>query len=285
MISLPIRCRQGIFQKLKNSSGEEKGNHKFGGKVRKESNSNESLMGRIYKQVLAGDTSILDSIDTDKIQDIESKKFYSALKIEFKKMADERIKFLNKHFPLKPLSDNDVSKVEKLLIERAKKKGDGRDAEHRGRKLWQDFVKAANPQIKDALPWVAALDFIVRDHAIGSDRSVRVTQKSVAQEFGITFGQINRCYRNIGQAVDIDYYFSRFDNVGTLYRLIKSIFKIQNKFRKPHDPIERKMIKADEAWFDNIYEYAKALRSGRNPKQTMKIRDVEFDRKKRLYET
>jgi hypothetical protein len=224
------------------------------------------LISRIYKDVLAGDTSILDAIDTDKIQDIESKKFYSALKTEFKKMVAEQKKFLNKHFPLKPLSDNDASEVERLLMERFKEKGYGDDATHRARKLWQDFVKIANPHIKDSQPWVAALDFIVRDYTIGSDRTIRFTQKSVAQDFGITFGQINRCYRNIGNSIDTGYYFSKFDNIEILHRLVKSIFKIQKKFRKPLDPIEREKIKANEAWFDNIYEYASTLRSRRTLK-------------------
>lgn len=230
-------------------------------RVKKESSSEGTLISRIYKDVLAGDTSILDAIDTDKIQDIESKKFYSALKTEFKKMAAEQKKFLNKHFPLKPLSDNDASEVERPLMERFKEKGYGDDATHRARKLWQDFVKIANPHIKDSQPWVAVLDFIVRNSAIDADKSAHVTQKSIAQEFGIAFSQINRCYRSVSNSIDIGSYFSKFDNIETLHRLMKSIFKIQKKFRKPLDPIEREKIKANEAWFDNIYEYASTLRS------------------------
>jgi hypothetical protein len=239
--------------------------------LKKEAKSNESLMSRIFKDALAGDTSILDSIDIDEIQDVEAKKFYLALRTELKKMVAERKKFLNKHFHLKPLSGDDAAKVEKLLIKRAKEKGYCGDAEHRARKLWQDFVKTVNPHIKNALSWVAALDFIIRDRAMASDRSVRITQKSIAQEYGITFSQINQCYRHIGKSVDINYYFSNFDNIDTLYRLIKSIFKIQRKFRKPLDPMKKEIIRADEACFDSIYEYASALRSRRNPKQTMKI--------------
>ncbi|MEW6417539.1 MAG: hypothetical protein AB1480_05380 [Nitrospirota bacterium] len=239
--------------------------------MKKESNSNESLMGRIYKQVLSGDTSTLDSINVGDIQDVKVRNFFSGLKVELEKIVTERKKFLNKHYPLKPLSDNDASKVEKLLIERSKEKGYGGDAEHRARKLWQDFVKTANPHIIDSQPWIAALDFIIRNSATDSDRSIRVTQKSVAQEFGITFSQINQCYRNIGKSVGINCYFSNFDNIDTLYRLMKFISKIQKKFGKPLDPIKKEMIKADEEWFDNIYEYTSALRSKRNPKQTMKI--------------
>jgi hypothetical protein len=271
MILSLIHYRQGIFQKLTNKPGGEKGEHNFGGKVKKESNSTKSLISKILKDALTGDTSILDSIDTDAIQDVEAKKFYLALRTELKKIIAERKKFLNKHFPLKPLSHNDASKVEKLLIERSKEKCYGEDAEHRARKLWQDFVKTANPHIIDSQPWVAALNFIIRNSAIDSDRSVRITQKSIAQEFGITFGQINRCYRIIGKSVDIDYYFSKLDNIETLYRLMKFIFKIQKKFGKPLDPIKKEMIKADEECFDNIYEYASTLRSRRKPKQTMKI--------------
>lgn len=228
-------------------------------------------MNRIFREALAGETSILDSIDIDEIQDVEAKKFYLALRTELKKMVAERKQFLNKHFPLKPLSDNDASKVEKLLMEKFKEKGYGDDAMHRARKLWQDFVKKTNPHIKDVLPWVAALDFIIRDRAMASDRSVRITQKSIAQEYGITFSQINRCYRSINNSLDTSRHFSNFDNIETLHRLIKSIFKIQKRFRKSRDPIEAEMIKADEAWFDSIYEYFLALRSGENFKQTMKI--------------
>jgi hypothetical protein len=259
------------FSKTKKQTLGDKGNHKFGGKVKKESNNNESWISWILKDALIGDSSILDSIDAAGIQDVEARNFYLALKTELEKIVAERKKFLNKHFHLKPLSDNDASEVEKLLIERAKEKGYGGDAEHRARKLWQDFVKTANPHIIDSQPWVAALDFIIRKSAIDADRYVRFTQKSIAQEFGITFGRINRCYRNIGKSVDIDYYFSNFDNIETLHRLIKFIFKIQKKFRKPLNPIEEEMIKADEKWFDNIYEYASALRNKRNPRQMMKI--------------
>ncbi|MEW6162577.1 MAG: hypothetical protein AB1606_04605 [Nitrospirota bacterium] len=239
--------------------------------MKKESNSNESLIGRIYKDALAGDISILDSIDIDEIQDVEAKKFYLTLRTEFKKMIAERKKFLNKHFPLKPLSNNNASKVEKLLMERFKEKGYGDDAMHRARKLWQDFVKTANPHIIDSQPWVAALDFIIRNSAIDADRSVRITQKSIAQEFGITFSQINRCYRSISNSIDIDCYFSNFDNIETLHKLIKSIFKIMERFRKPRDPIEEEMIKADEAWFDRIYKYALTISSGGKRKETIRI--------------
>ncbi len=229
--------------------------------VKKGFDSNKSLISRIFKDALIGDTSILDSIDTAEIRDVETRSIYLALKKEIKKMVTDRKNFLNKYFPLKPLSDNDASEVERPLMERFKEKGYGDDATHRARKLWQDFVKIANPHIKDSQPWVAALDFIVRDYTIGSDRTIRFTQKSVAQDFGITFGQINRCYRSVSNSIDIGSYFSKFDNIETLHRLMKSIFKIQKKFRKPLDPIEREKIKANEAWFDNIYEYASTLRS------------------------
>ncbi|MEW6571455.1 MAG: hypothetical protein AB1390_09815 [Nitrospirota bacterium] len=232
--------------------------------MKKEAKGNESLIGRIYKDALAGDTSILDSIDIDMIQDIEAKNFYMALRKEFKKMITERKKFLNKYYPLKSLSDYNASKVEKLLAERFREKGYGNDAMHRTRKLWQDFVKTTNPHIKDVLPWVAALDFIVRSSAhTDFDNPIRLTQKLVAQEFGITFGQINRCYRSINSSVDTGHYFSHFDNIETLHRLVKSIFKITKRFRKTRDPIEIEMIKADEAWFDRIYKYSLEMRSRR----------------------
>lgn len=233
--------------------------------MKKEVDSKESLISRIFKEALSGDTSILDSIDIDEIQEVEAKKFYLALRTELKKMVAERKKFLKKHFLLKPLSDNDASKVEKILIERFKEKGYGDDVMHRTRKLWQDFVKVANPGIKNPKPWIASLDFIVSNSTPTKfDNRNRVTQKLIAQEYELSFSQINQCYRKIANSVEIDLYFSNIDNIETLYWLMKSIFKIAKRFRKPRDPIETEMIKADEAWFDNIYEYASALQSRRN---------------------
>jgi hypothetical protein len=227
-------------------------------------------MSRIFYKALEGDISMLDS--ADELPDGETKDHYLALRKEFNKMVGKRKKFLKKHFPLKPLSDNDASKVEKILIERFKEKGYGDDVMHRTRKLWQDFVKTAKPHIKDSLPWVAALDFIVRSSTLTSfDGPKRVTQKLVAQEYGVSFSQINQCYRKIVNSVKIDRYFSNTDNIEALYRFLKTLFKINKKFKKHLEPIEMGNLRAQEAWLDNIYKYALSLQSGRIPKGRIEI--------------
>lgn len=224
----------------------------------------ESLLGRIFKDALAGDTSILNSISTDSIPDGDTKRYLLELKKEFNKMVEKRKRFLSKHFPLKPLSISNASIVDKLLIERFQEKDYGEDATHRARKLWQDFVKTASPQIKDTKPWVAAIEYIFGsiEHQRLNDQRI-ITPKYVAQESGIPFNQLNLCYRNITKSINTNRYFSSDDHIDNLHQMMKSIFRIAKKFRGSISKEEFEGIKAQEAWFDNIYAYSLMLRSGK----------------------